>query len=115
MKKKHVILLLSSIFIAVLLFGLHKWASQPYERIENKIRNLKTEQMVINMLGPPHKVFLNNSHNYYIKGYSYKRRDITNKVLVYFPSNNFDVVVDMVLYIYIDNDGNVEEYYIGGS
>jgi len=78
-----------------------------YERLE-VIQVGMTEEEVIKILGPPHKSFRKETapKDYYVPGWSYKKRDITNKVLIY----NFG---EPIAYYYLDN--NVEDIYIGGS
>jgi hypothetical protein len=44
-----------------------------------------------------------------VEGYSYRRRPISNEVLIYFGG------ADLIVYVYTDNDDRVEYVYIGGS
>jgi hypothetical protein len=43
-----------------------------------------------------------------VRGYSFKRRQITRKVLVYLD-------VEHIAYIYLSKEGLAEEVFIGGS
>lgn len=50
----------------------------------------------------------NAPEDYYVPGYGRKERDISNRVLIYLER-------DLVLYVYIGTDGNVEETVIAPS
>lgn len=62
-------------------------------------------------LGEPWRTYerANAPSNYFIEGYSHPNRAITGKVMIYFGGS------DMIVYVYVDEDGRVEEKFIGGS
>jgi outer membrane protein assembly factor BamE (lipoprotein component of BamABCDE complex) len=80
-----------------------------YERFRS-IKVGMTEQEVRDRLGSPTHVYERRSapQNYYVKGYSFKDRLITNKVLIYIGS-------EPIAYVYIDDQNKVEEVFVGGS
>lgn len=45
---------------------------------------------------------------YYVRGWTFKERAISNKVLIYIRS-------EPIAYIWIDGHGRVEEVFVGGS
>ncbi len=45
---------------------------------------------------------------YYVSGYSYKRRTITGYVYIYVRN-------EAIGYVWFDNSGRVEEVFVGGS
>lgn len=69
-----------------------------------------TEQEVREKLGEPAHTHERGTapEDYYVKGYSFKERPITNKVLIYIAS-------EPIAYVYLDNQGRVEEVFVGGS
>jgi hypothetical protein len=69
-----------------------------------------SEEDVRTLLGPPDQQFTaqNAPGDYYIDGYSYKRREISGKVLIYRGAEH-------VAYFYIDNSSRVEDVFVGGS
>lgn len=80
-----------------------------YERFQS-IQAGMTEQEVRDKLGTPRHVYEKASapEDYYVKGYSRKKRSITNKVLIYAAS-------EPIAYVYLDDQGKVEEVFVGGS
>jgi hypothetical protein len=46
--------------------------------------------------------------HYYVDGWSYKERAITNRVLTFSFGHP-------ICYVWIDEQGRVEDYYLGGS
>ena len=69
-----------------------------------------SEAQVRHNLGKPHKVYLAGSapEDYYVSGYSYRARPISGSVLVY-------VSGEPICYVWLNEDGNVEDYFVGGS
>ena len=69
-----------------------------------------TETQVRALLDEPYKVYgaAENQTRYYIPGYSYEQRPITNKVLIY-------VGTEAIAYIYLNHDDRVEHLFVGGS
>ena len=69
-----------------------------------------SEAQVRNLLGQPFREYDHDvaPSNYYVEGYSFERRAITSKVLIYIAS-------EPIAYIYLDHKGIVEYVYVGGS
>jgi outer membrane protein assembly factor BamE (lipoprotein component of BamABCDE complex) len=69
-----------------------------------------SEEQVIQLLGKPYKVYEKDTapKNYYVEGYAFKQRPITNKVYIYVAS-------EPIAYVYFNKDNKVEEIFIGGS
>lgn len=62
------------------------------------------------LLGPPSKEYSRETapETYYVEGYSFERRKISGKVLIYVGS-------EPIAYVYVDPAGVVEYVYVGGS
>ena len=69
-----------------------------------------TESAVTERLGQPLRRYRKESapSPYYHSGYAYKERPISGGVLIY-------VGIETILYVYLDERGNVEEVFVGGS
>ena len=69
-----------------------------------------SESEVRETLGEPYREFSGDSspEDYYVRGYGRKERAITGKVLVYLSA-------DMLLYVWIDEEGIVEDIFRGVS
>ena len=69
-----------------------------------------SESRVRELLGEPLHEHKKDSApaNYYISGYGRKERPITGKALIYLD-------VDLILYVYLDSHGRVEETVIARS
>jgi outer membrane protein assembly factor BamE (lipoprotein component of BamABCDE complex) len=69
-----------------------------------------TEAEVVQKLGSPHEVHdaATAPENYYVGGYSYEKRRITNKVYIY-------IEAEPIAYVYFDNSNLVEYVFVGGS
>lgn len=82
---------------------------EDYKKFES-IKVGMSEEEVIKRLGEPQKVYNseNEPENYYVEGYSFKKRSITNKVLIY-------IGTEPIAYFYFDNQNKVEDIFIGGS
>ena len=76
----------------------------------NSISKGMEEHSVIELLGNPQKSYHapNYPSDYYIPGYSFKRRDISNKVFIY-------IGTEAIAYIYINDQNKVEDIFVGGS
>ncbi len=71
-----------------------------------------TEQEVIRMLGNPVVVVQGPKRatdRYYVPGYEYQSYPVKKKVLIYFG------FPDLIVYVYIDDEGTVEKIFRGGS
>lgn len=68
------------------------------------------ESEVREALGKPNYVYLEATapKRYYVDGYSFKKRPITNKVLIY-------IAAEPIAYVYLDDNDKVEEVFVGGS
>lgn len=82
---------------------------EEYERF-NSIAVGMTEQEVLERLGSPTLSYLSDDapEDYYVEGYSFKKRPITHKVLIYVGS-------EPIAYIYLDKQEKVEDVFVGGS
>jgi hypothetical protein len=80
-----------------------------YRLFQSEQRGM-SEQEVVQLLGKPYKVYEASTapSDYYIEGYSYKRREITNKVYIY-------IATEPIAYIYLDKENRVEAVFVGGS
>jgi hypothetical protein len=69
-----------------------------------------SEAHVRQILGAPGRAYdkATAPPDYYVDGWQRPEREITNKVLIYFGA-------DMVFYVWIDEEGKVEETFRGGS
>lgn len=85
----------------------------PHLEKYREIRRGMAEHEVIRLLGKPDKLYDEHSapRDYYVKGYARKERPISSKVLIYMGRRDGDVVI----YIWVDRRGFVEETFIGPS
>jgi len=69
-----------------------------------------SEQSVLERLGNPYRAFDANTAppDYYVRGYRRRERPITNRVLIYLGR-------DLILYVWIDQTGRIEEKFVGSS
>ncbi len=111
--RKHIKWLLPVFIVSIA--ALFYWANMPYAEVKKIMREMETEQDIIKKFGNPDHKFTKADRDYYIKGYAYKEREITNKALVYFPMLGKNNYHDIILYVYIDNKGEIENYFVGGS
>ncbi len=115
--KKSRVLIISLILLFAVFMALVLIIRVPYMESFNKaseqFRSIKvgmTEDEVLNRLGTPEKVYNKATalKDYYIKGYAHKKREISNKVLIY-------TYGEAIAYIYLDEEDKVEDVFIGGS
>ena len=76
----------------------------------NSVKLGMSEEEVIKLLDKPNKVYYGKTapKDYYEKGYSYKRRAISNKVFIYIGS-------EPIAYVYFNEQNRVEDVFVGGS
>jgi hypothetical protein len=69
-----------------------------------------TADQVIRRLGEPRHRYDRQTapDSYYVKGYSYKERPISQSVLIY-------VGIESILCVYVDANNRVEDVFVGGS
>lgn len=84
-----------------------------YEKLYEQYRVIKpgmTEEEVVQKLGMPSIVYSRDTapNNYYVEGWAFKEREITNKLFIYRGG-------EPIAYIYFDNSGLVEDTFVGGS
>ena len=77
-----------------------------------------TEAEVLARVGDPDVALTADqaAQHYYISGYTYHRRPIRGKVLIYEPvpgQRGQFLVLCHIVYVYLDRDGRVEEVFIG--
>ena|SRR5687767_7395559 len=74
------------------------------------IKRGMTEEQVVARLGKPQRVYERATapREYYVEGYTFKRRNITSRVLIYIGSKP-------IAYVYLDRKNQVEEVFIGWS
>lgn len=82
---------------------------EEYKRFQS-IKPGMTDSQVLVLLGKPERMYEKGSapKDYYIKGYAFKERPISNKVYIY-------VSKEPIAYIYFDDQNKVEEVFVGGS
>ncbi|MGH9777022.1 MAG: outer membrane protein assembly factor BamE domain-containing protein [Candidatus Acidiferrales bacterium] len=113
-KKKAVAALIVSLGLtALLIYSAHVIIRDSFRDEYELFRSVKvgmTEDEVVRLLGPPHRVYTaaNAPADYYVEGYNRKERPITNKVLIYVAS-------EPIAYVYFDHENKVEDVYVGGS
>jgi outer membrane protein assembly factor BamE (lipoprotein component of BamABCDE complex) len=89
--------------------GVMRLLDPDYERFESIEVGMKEDE-VRQLLGPPTREYSASDapEDYYVPGFSFKRRPISGRVLIY-------VGVEPIAYIYLDKEGRVEDTFIGGS
>jgi hypothetical protein len=88
-----------------------RWFNEPYLSRAEAVQRGMTEGQTTERLGEPAYVYEAQiaPQNYYVDGYTYRKRPISNKVLIFFGGG------DLIVYVWIDNHGRVEDVFIGGS
>jgi outer membrane protein assembly factor BamE (lipoprotein component of BamABCDE complex) len=76
----------------------------------DRIKVGQTKSVVVQTLGKPDYEYNSKDapEDYYVKGYSSKKRPVTGGVMIY-------VGEESILYVYFDEKGVVEETIVGGS
>src|SRR5687768_6199998 len=83
----------------------------PFEKEYAAYRSIKpgmTEADVLAVLGHPDHQYTKATapDDYYVKGYSHKRREITGKVFIY-------IGPEPIAYVYLDDNNIVEHVFVG--
>lgn len=88
---------------------LENWR-QPTRRLWAQVRVGDSAEQVERLLGKPLRRHAptTTQPDYYLSGYAHKRRPITGEVLIY-------VSRDLVLYVWMNPAGRVEEVFVGSS
>lgn len=89
--------------------------NQPYWAFSHELSTLKSEKDIRGWFGEPAHIFLAGNESYYVDGYSFEKRSIGHKALIFFPRLEQFPLNDIVLYVYIDDSGDIEHFFIGGS
>ena len=105
------LILVGALMAGVFVVGhqLEQWRAPTREKW-NRVTQGMEESAVREVLGDPIREFnkTNAPVDYYEPGYGFKKREITGKVLIY-------LATDLVLYVYLDESGRVEETVIASS
>lgn len=108
-------LALAGLILVCLYVAAHHWSAEPYRSIATEMGEFERKTEVVARFGKPVFTFRAGDEDYYIDGYSYEKRAINNEVLVFFPAPQGASLDDIILYVYIDSEGNVEHFFVGGS
>jgi outer membrane protein assembly factor BamE (lipoprotein component of BamABCDE complex) len=80
-----------------------------YRRLRSVEVGMSEEEVTAALGEPLHAYSSSTAPNpYYVDGYTFKEREITNKVLIFVES-------EAIAYVYIDPKNEVEEIFVGGS
>jgi len=116
MKRRKAVLLFGliglTLFLAVLAGALFLF--DPFADARNELTSAvaigMTESEVRAALGEPQFEYsaADAPEDYYVSGYSHRKRAISNKVHVY-------VTGEPICYVWYDSSNRVEDYFVGGS
>lgn len=115
MRKKYTLVGSFILLVLICLGAFYYYANKPYFEVSRLIEQAETESKVEELFGPAYKIFEKGDKDRYLKGWSYEEREITDHAAVYFLQDRFPENWDMIVYVYYDQEGNIEDYYIGGS
>jgi len=95
--------------VALTWYHLEKWRA-PVRTSWKNVNVGDSETKVRDLLGPPifEYTLENAPADYRVSGYGQPSRGITGKVLIYLKA-------DLVLYVWIDKNGRVEEKFVAVS
>ena len=95
--------------VAYVVVSMDRWRA-PTIALWEQVQPGHKEDAVRSRLGDPFRQYVRETVpvDYYIPGYERKEREVTGKVLIYRGA-------DMVLYIWFDEEGHVEETFRGIS
>jgi hypothetical protein len=113
---KNILLYLSAVItiliILVIFLERSAYHFNPWKNEEAQLKCIKigmAEKQVADLLGEPTwKFTTQDGEDYYIPGHSIKRRKITNKVYLFGKA-------DMILYVWFDKYGFVEDIFLARS
>ena len=111
--KTYALLGLASLVVLLAVWSvresLEEWRA-PANALWDRISVGDPESLVLRILGEPLIEYQKNTAppDYYLAGYGRKERPITGEVLIYCKS-------DMVLYVWLDEIGRVEDMFRGVS
>lgn len=82
----------------------------PYRRAESKLALGLSEAQVRERFGEPYRIYdaASAPEDYYVKGWTRRERPITSKVWIFF-------VGEPICYVWFDEEGGVEDWFLGGS
>lgn len=110
------LLLVGVVTLVVAIAGLYfaeRLVGAAFEAEYERFRAVQlgmTENQIRALMGEPYKLYGadRGQTDYYIPGYSYEQRRITNKVLIY-------IGTEAIAYIYLNDADRVEHLFVGGS
>lgn len=107
------ILILLLLAIGIAIYQGMEFIDETFQPQYERFREIKPgmdEPKVRSLLGEPQMIFYRETapDGYYVDGYAYKQRPITNKVYIY-------VAGEPIAYIWFDAGDEVEEVFVGGS
>ena len=97
--------------ITTLALALWLWDPFGHREIKAKLQLGLNEAQVIELLGekPAHTYDRESAPvDYYVEGWSRKERPITHRVLVF-------MLGEPICYVWLDERGLVEDFFVGGS
>jgi hypothetical protein len=94
----------------VLLINVLNPFADDYRYFEDAVDIGVSEAEVRRVLGSPYLEYTKEAapNPYYVEGWHFKKREISNKVLIYMRG-------EPICYIWINAAGAVEDFYLGGS
>jgi outer membrane protein assembly factor BamE (lipoprotein component of BamABCDE complex) len=103
------IAIVAAALLVVNALVFHRAFKEDYERFR-AVKLGMNETEVIALLGKPYKTYdkATAPKSYYVEGYTFKERSITNKVFIY-------IGTEPIAYIYFDDKNRVEDTFVGGS
>jgi outer membrane protein assembly factor BamE (lipoprotein component of BamABCDE complex) len=109
-------MLLQSLFVLAFGIGLglagcsrSPLFEDEYKRFESVKVGMSEDEVRAKLGKPVHSYSKADApESYYVEGYSFKEREISNKALIFVAS-------EAIAYVYLDNNNKVEEVFVGGS
>ena len=104
-----IILGLLVIGLIIVAYQFEKWRA-PTREAWSQVHVGDDHVAVRELLGPPFREYSRESapDDYYVSGHARPERSISNRVLIYMGR-------DLIMYVWIDLNGRVEEKFIGPS